>query len=293
MKFKNLLKAFRPFEFSSLLFMYALGGGLGQYLQGGWRWADFITGGLFLLFWFLMINLVSRLMLKPVPENWPEFKDLKILKQTRWLIAMVAATLSIMPVIILISWMVDEVLWLGGWMVILLVIVLSFFYLLFQHQEKLSPYTVLLEVLMVVILPPAFAFFIHNASFHPLLTLVVMGFVPLFLAFRLLGQLKRFAQDQMHDRVTLVTLIGWQKAMVFHNALILAGFLLFSLVGVWGLPWFLLWPLFLVLPIGCLEIWLMERVRRGGKPLWKIMTFATGAVFFLPLYLLGFTFWIR
>ena len=58
-------------------------------------------------------------------------------------------------------------------------------------------------------------------------------------------------------------------------------------------PWFLVWPVFLSLPIGLLEIWLMERIRRGAKPFWRVMKFASALVFFLPIYLIGFTFWIR
>jgi hypothetical protein len=47
------------------------------------------------------------------------------------------------------------------------------------------------------------------------------------------------------------------------------------------------------LPIGLLQVWLMERVKRGMKPLWRVMRFATACVLFIPLYLIGFAFWIR
>jgi hypothetical protein len=81
--------------------------------------------------------------------------------------------------------------------------------------------------------------------------------------------------------------------MTLHNALILLTFLLFAMVTLFGFPWFLLWPVFLVLPLGLLEIWLMERVRRGSKPLWIVMQIAAACVLFIPMYLVGFAFWIR
>jgi hypothetical protein len=65
------------------------------------------------------------------------------------------------------------------------------------------------------------------------------------------------------------------------------------LIALIGFPWFILWPVFLTLPIGLFEIWLMEGVRRGKKPLWGLMQFATACVLFIPIYLLGFAFWIR
>jgi hypothetical protein len=42
-----------------------------------------------------------------------------------------------------------------------------------------------------------------------------------------------------------------------------------------------------------LQVWLMERVKRGMKPLWGIMQFASACVLWMPMYLIGFAFWIR
>jgi 1,4-dihydroxy-2-naphthoate octaprenyltransferase len=122
---------------------------------------------------------------------------------------------------------------------------------------------------------------------------MVLGFVPAYLAYRILDQIARFGEDHRLEKVSFVTQTGWAKGMTFHNALILLTFFLFALVSLIKIPWFLMWPVFLSLPIGLLEIWLMERVRAGGKPLWRVMKFASAMVFFLPVYLLAFAFWIR
>jgi len=37
----------------------------------------------------------------------------------------------------------------------------------------------------------------------------------------------------------------------------------------------------------------MERVKRGGKPFWVIMQIAALCVLVIPIYLIGFAFWIR
>ncbi len=81
--------------------------------------------------------------------------------------------------------------------------------------------------------------------------------------------------------------------MTYHNAFILLTYLFLALMTLFGFPWFLLWPAFLSLPIGLLEIWLMERTRRGARPIWRVMFFATACVLFVPLYLLSFNFWVR
>jgi 1,4-dihydroxy-2-naphthoate octaprenyltransferase len=121
----------------------------------------------------------------------------------------------------------------------------------------------------------------------------VTALLPAYLAYRMLLQLKSLGIDQKHENLTIVTYMGWQRAMTLHNALILLTYLLMALITFLGFPWFLLWPVFLTLPIGLLEIWLMERVRGGKKPLWWIMQAATASVFLIPIYLLGFAFWIR
>jgi len=172
-------------------------------------------------------------------------------------------------------------------------IVLGIFDYLAQINESMQIYQVMSEALLFVILPPTVAFFFQSQDLHRLLTLVVIGLVPAYLAYRLLVQLSHFGRDIKLGNHTVVTKIGWEKAMVLHNALILLTYLLFALITPLGFPWFLIWPVFLSLPIGLLEIWLMERVRQGKKPLWRVMQIATAAVFLLPIYLISFAFWIR
>ena len=123
--------------------------------------------------------------------------------------------------------------------------------------------------------------------------MVVISLVPAYLANRLLHLLQSFGSDLKNEVDTLVTRIGWQNAMFYHNALIMLAYFLFALIAVLGVHWFIIWPVFLTLPIGLLEIWLMERIRRGMHPLWGVMRFAAACMFFIPVYLIGFAFWIR
>jgi hypothetical protein len=87
--------------------------------------------------------------------------------------------------------------------------------------------------------------------------------------------------------------MGWEKALFFHNALILLTYFLMALISVLGAYWLIIWPVFLTLPLGLLEIWLMERLRRGLKPLWWAMRVASACVFLLPIYFIGFSLWVH
>lgn len=293
MIFKTVFKAVKPFRLMSLIFTYVLGGGLVQYVRQMRDWSRFIQGGIFLILIALSLDLLSLLRSLTDQRNWQEGMSLRTVRQTRLVIALTAATLLTVSMTIFIHWMISGIIWQGFGLLLAAMIGLGALYYLSRWVHSLKPFQILFEAGVFVVIPPAVAYFLQSEDLHHLLNMVVAGLVPAFLAYRLLVQLKRFGFDQQHDNTTIVTHMGWGAAMTLHNALILFTYLMMALIALLGFPWFLLWSVFLTLPIGLLEIWLMERVRRGKRPLWRVMQFATASVFFIPMYLLGFAFWIR
>jgi len=290
---KNLLKAVKPFQLACMLATYTLGAGLVQYVRHLKDWGTLIQGGLFLLFVILSVELFMVLEQLRDIKNWPKDTNLNEIKRLRWVIALVIATFLTAAVTIFVDWMMRNSLWIGLTFLILGFIVLVGIYYLSEVRLGLRSYKILVEALLFVVFPPGVAYFSQSSEPHRLLTLVVLGLIPAYLAYRLLTDLKTFREDLLYEKATFVTHVGWEKAMVVHNALILLAYLIFALVALIDFPWFLLWPVFLTLPIGLFEVWLMEGVRRGKKPLWGLMQFATACVLFIPIYLLGFAFWIR
>jgi hypothetical protein len=70
-------------------------------------------------------------------------------------------------------------------------------------------------------------------------------------------------------------------------------FLFFALSPLLGFPWGLVWPVFLALPFGVIEIAWLQRIAGGGRAGWKFLIPFSAAVFGLTVYLLALTFWIR
>jgi 1,4-dihydroxy-2-naphthoate octaprenyltransferase len=256
-------------------------------------WSVFIQGGVFLVLISLSLELMRTPQRLGDPHNWPEGMTLDVVKQVRWIIAMLTATFLTVATAIVVTWMQTSILWPGQGFLIAALLIAGALDYLSEAVKFLKPFGLLFEVLVYVVIPPAFAYFLQSDDPHRLLTMVVIALVPSYLANRLLTLLKRFGRDQKYGVETLVTLIGWENSMFYHNALILLTYLLYALVAVLGFPWFLIWPVFLTLPIGLTQIWLMERVKRGMKPLWQVMQVAAACVLFIPVYLLGFAFWIR
>lgn len=293
MIFRTLLSAQKPFRLISLVMTYLLGAGFVQYVREMRSWSVFIQGGVFLLLIVLSIDCLQALQGFVDPQDWPKGMSLREVRQLRLVIAGLAATLLTVATSISVIWMNIGLMWPGLSLLLLGLIIVAGFYYLSQVIERFRHLALLVEVLMIIVIPPAVAFFLQSDSPHRLLTLVVIALIPGYLANRLLILLKRFASDHKFGVQTMVIKIGWENAMLYHNAFILLTYLLYAVIALLGFPWFIVWPVFLTLPIGLVEIWLIEQVRRGAKPLWKIMQFATACVFFLPLYLIGFAFWIR
>ena len=290
---KIILKALKPFRLISLVTTYVLGAGLVQYIREMRNWTVFFQGGVFLVLFIIGIELLRVLQTLQDVKKWPEGMMLEEAKQARLALALICAVFMTLATTLFIGWMVNGILWQGLTFLIIGLTATGGLYFLARALKDLRPFTILIEAVLFVVIPPAMAYFLQSQDLHRLLTLVVIGFVPAYMSYRVLAGLKWFSRDQKYRNITIVTYLGWPKAMVLHNALILLTYLIFALIAILGFPWFLLWPVFLTLPIGLLEIWLMERVKRGGKPQWPVMQFATASVLLLPIYLIGFAFWIR
>ena len=293
MNLKIIIRSMKPFYYISLITTYFLGAGLVQYVRKLTDWSFLIQVLLFQLLVTLCIDLLNQQQNLLDKKNWPEKITVSEVRQIRWVIVLISATLLTTITTLFITWMVNDILWQGLSVLLILYAVLAGFYFWTKINPKFHPFLLFLEVVQFVILPPALAFFSQSNEPHLLLTLIIISLVPAFLAYQLLIQIKNYGKDMQNDVSSLVVQVGWEKGMVYHNALILLTYVLFAFIAILGFPWFLLWPVFLTLPIGLVEIWLMERTRRGGKPLWRVMQLATLSVFFIPIYLIGFAFWIR
>ncbi len=293
MNFKALLKPIRGFRLLAVLLTYALGAGLAQYLESVKSWPVLLGGAAFLVLAVLTFDYLRALREINDPRFRPAEQTPNEVRQMRLGLSAISATLLTVAATIVIGWMVRGQLWQGVSVLLLAFAAIGVAYALSSPFEKLAPIQPLLETVLVVVIPPALGYFLQLHTMHRFLTMVVLGTVPLYLAYGLLTQLIRFGQDQQKGITTTVTAIGWETAMVLHNALILLGYVLFALASLLGFPWILMWPVFLTLPLGLAEFWLMERVRRGYKPLWGVMKFALGSTILIPVYLLAFAFWIR
>lgn len=168
----------------------------------------------------------------------------------------------------------------------------AFFYAVPPVRLESTGYGELTTAILIANLVPGFAFLLQTRELHRLLPMSTFPLTFLGLATLLAFELPDYGTDLKHNKRTLMVRIGWQAGMNLHNFLILFSYLLLGLAVVLGLPSNIAWPAFLSLPVGLLQIWLMNRIAAGTKPNWFALTVTAGASFILMAYLLTYSFWI-
>jgi len=150
----------------------------------------------------------------------------------------------------------------------------------------------LLLAIVMAVIPPAHAFLLQAGDYHRLLSLVTFPLLLLSLAWLLALSFQSFATDQKYDRRTLLRMLGWERAVPLHHALILSSYGLWLMGPLVGISLRILWPAFLGAPFAILQILVMQSIAAGGRPNWTLLTATSTAVVGLTVYFLTVSFWL-
>lgn len=140
---------------------------------------------------------------------------------------------------------------------------------------------------------PALGFTLQGVPFNRLVSAVTFPLFMIGLACFLALDFPTFADDVKYERRTLLTRLGWQRAIPLHNALLAAAYLLFASAPSFGFPFSLFWPALLTVPLAGYQIFMLHNIGEGAPPLWRALTINAAAIFGLTAYLLTLTFWLR
>ncbi|MHC1784263.1 MAG: prenyltransferase [Anaerolineaceae bacterium] len=152
-------------------------------------------------------------------------------------------------------------------------------------------YGELISTLFLTILTPGLAYVLQAGEMHRLLTLLSFPLSALVLASLMAVSLERYHNPETSTQKNLMTQMGWQKGMQFHNILIFVAYLLFAVAALAGLPWALTWPAVLSLPVGLFQVWQMRQIAIGVKPHWKLLKWTAFGVVAMTVYLISLAVW--
>jgi 1,4-dihydroxy-2-naphthoate octaprenyltransferase len=288
----RILRLSRPLHLLFLTLAYCLGAGISRYLGYRLDLAAFGLGWLALLsiqaasFWALEY---FRLPLTPLAQDETPRQRLRF---RTLLLQCTYAGLTLAGACALAQILTRSILLPAGTLLLLDLIVL-FAYGVPPLRLAERGYGELALAVSWGTIAPAFAFLEQTEPLHRLLPIVSFPLTLLALAYLLAADFRTFAGDTRLGRHSLLTRLTWQRAVPVHHLLLLSAFLLLAAAPYFGVPWGLVWPVFLALPFAALQIYWLQRIAAGGNPFWKFMNVLVPSVFGLAAYLLALAFWLR
>ncbi len=142
-------------------------------------------------------------------------------------------------------------------------------------------------------LTPTLGFLLQAGGPHRLLNLCTVALTLLLVAMLIALELPSYADDDRRQRATLLTTLGWERGLRLHHGLIFASYILLGLSVLLGFSFSLIGPAFLTLPFAILQVFLLQGIAHGARPIWRLMRANALAVFALTTYFLTLSFWIR
>ena len=155
-----------------------------------------------------------------------------------------------------------------------------------------SGYGELAEAVLICNVPPTLAYLLQTGDLHRLVAMLSFPVTLLFMALLLALSLPRYASDLKYGRKTLMVRMGWQTGMVLHNILILSAYTLLVLSLFFNIPFKIVLPAIITLPIGIFEIWQVNQISIGAKPHWNRLVRTAYALPLIMAYLFCAALWI-
>jgi 1,4-dihydroxy-2-naphthoate octaprenyltransferase len=290
--YKIFIKMARPLQIILAVLTYCLGGGIAHYLGRPIHIASFSLGLLAVLvvematFWLVEY---FRLPLTPLAkEETPRQRE--TLRSTLFQLSLALLTVS---GAVIVTLLISRSLPLQAG--ILMGLILVFFVAYGVPPMRLSEtgYGELVMAVELGTLFPTLGFLLGFGEFNRLLPFATFPITLLALVYLLVNDFPTFATDLKIGRHTLLTKLTWPIAIPAHHLLILLSYLFFAIAPMLGISWRLVWPIFLAMPFGVIQIFWLQRIARGGRTLWKFLSTLAFATFGLTVYLLAVSFWIR
>lgn len=297
---QTLVRITQPLNLGIILFTYALGLGVVDYLGHAVDWPVATLGSLIVLAMLLAHSFLSAYYGYPDPihacgisrtddEGTVRFIEVKeVPRHVLLQMALAALGLGTIAVVVL---MIEKAFSISGMLIAGLGLVLVILDVLPPVQLRKRGYSEGIEAMLVAVVSPALAFLLQVNELHILVFMLSLPLTCLYLALQVASTFEYYAYDTKHAAGTLLSIAGWQRGISVHNLSIGLAFFLYAIFLVFKLPWALTWPIFLALPLGVLQIVQMTQIGDGARPNWRLFRMNSLATFLLVVYLITFRLW--
>jgi 1,4-dihydroxy-2-naphthoate octaprenyltransferase len=274
------------------MIMYALGGGIAHYLGTIFKPLEFILG----LIWIISIHIAGYLMiLYFIPQRGRNEEDLRFewLKMNKVVVFQSGAFFLTACGIVVVTLVLTHKLNIFSSIIFVLTVISLVLAAVPPFCLAEKGYLEILLAIFQGCLIPATGFFLMLSTYHNLLGLITFPITCIGLAFFLAINFSTLASDMTTGRKSFLRLITWQKAIPIHHLLLVFPYILFGIEILRGFPFNLIGPVFLTIPFAIFQIYFLNKISLGGKPIWPLLNGLAATVYSFSAYLLAFSFWTR
>ena len=290
-KLRNILRLTRPLHLLLAALTYFLGASLANYLGKPFRADSFWLGMIAVLLAQASMNLLAEVFR---PNNEAIFegqsrRDRLTLRNNALYISVAALTANAVIAFVLYT---NNHLSVPGFFFLLLslILILSYSVPPFRFINRgFGEFVLAVHIAYVI---PSIAYILQSGETHRFL-LISIPLTFLALAYFIVMDFPAFASDSKYNRSTLLTRLGWERAVPLHHLFVVLAYLFFLAAPVFGLSLSLIWPAFLTLPFAIFQIFQLRSLSLGAPTHWTLLTVTALSVFGLTAYFLSLTFWLR
>jgi 1,4-dihydroxy-2-naphthoate octaprenyltransferase len=149
----------------------------------------------------------------------------------------------------------------------------------------------LLLAVQMAHVPISGGFMLQAGGPHPLVYVCVGSLTLLLLSTLIALDFPSFGQDLSYNRATLLMRLGWENALRIHHLLLAGTYLILAAAPLSGFAVERFLPAFLTIPFAVLQVYLLQQIAGGARPMWRLMRANAVALFVLTTYLLTLSFW--
>jgi 1,4-dihydroxy-2-naphthoate octaprenyltransferase len=289
--FRNLLRLSHPLHLLLAALTYFLGASIANYLGKPFRPDSFWLGLIAVLLAQASMNLLAEVF-RPDHETIVEGQTRKArlaLRNNAMYVSIAALTADAVIAFILYT---NGHLSISAFFFLLLSLILILVYSIppFRLINRGFGEFILAAHMAYVI--PSIAYILQADQTHRFL-LITFPLALLAFAYFIVMDFPSFASDSKYNRSTLLTRLGWERAIPLHHLFVLLAYLFFLAVPIFGLSLSLFWSAFLTLPFALFQIFQLRNLSLGAPVNWVLLTATALSVFGLTTYFLSLTFWLR
>lgn len=288
---RTLLRLSRPLHLLLAALTYFLGASIANYLGKPFRTDSFWLGLIVVLLAQASMNLLAEVF-RPSNEaivDGETRKDRLALRNNALNISIAALTANAVIAFILYN---NHHLSVPAFFFLLLSLLLILAYAIPPFRFINRGFGDFFLAAHMAYIIPSIAYTLQSDQTHRFL-LITIPLTFLAFAYFIVMDFPSFASDSKYNRSTLLTRLGWERAIPLHHLFVLFAYLFFVAIPVFGLSLSLFWPAFLTLPFALFQIFQLRNLSLGAPVNWTLLTATALSVFGLTAYFLSLTFWLR